>query len=619
MFNVTLEWNYCLLLLLNMNNLPKPAQDLMNRGKDVNRKLREQANKLRSKWRKVVTGDEKKRIRDHIRETEEQPKYIKLFDKIQFTLGVLNICACQFFLLNRPEFFWLWYAGVIPVMMFSRFYHFRCLGFQYFMIDFCYFSVFLSLLNVFFFQHSALFFKVCFIFANGPLPIAILIWRNSFIFHDFDKIVSVYIHFLPSMLYYTLRWHTVWQSGVESDQFGSPTVACYMATCEPLTLYDYCIALGFYLFWQVMYMLKTEVWDKKKLDSNPELITSLRWMSSDTKNALARIILKSLRKMRVFGKQEEFNSASMKTKMVFVVSQLLVTFVGFLPTPLFYHSSLCHLLWIVLIFISSIYNGASFYIEVFSKRYNQKIAKIEEMHKFAKEAEVVMSEIAAIKKSNSQVLNLEEPKNAGKEAAVVNGEKNEIENSTEAKTLEKQKQHPSTDSLDSISRGLQQTSEEAWAAIRENADDLHYLMSGGDHNPLGNKSYNYAGYPLADRSISLDSAAAGSEEGGGGGRESFDSDAGGAIAAAGGVAHYGADSRGLVNRRSHSSEGERTNILKALRKEVWLNSSQSDTELTTSGGKSATLGIAVEDGSEVLSEGETVRERAVSDAIPIDE
>jgi hypothetical protein len=168
--------------------------------------FRERASKIRSRWRKFVTGDEKKRIRDHIREAEEQPSYVKFFDKLAFTFGVLNILVCQYFLLNTPAFFWLWYSFIVPILLCARFYYFSRLGWHYFMIDFCYYVLLCTLVNIFILKDSTTFFKTCFIYATGPLVVAILIWRNSLIFHDYDKIVSVYIHLLPSMLYYTLRW-----------------------------------------------------------------------------------------------------------------------------------------------------------------------------------------------------------------------------------------------------------------------------------------------------------------------------------------------------------------------------------------------------------------------------
>ena len=51
------------------------------------------------KMRKVVTGDEKKRIRDHLHEKKEEPTNTKLFDKVSFTLVRLMDCVEDLFVL----------------------------------------------------------------------------------------------------------------------------------------------------------------------------------------------------------------------------------------------------------------------------------------------------------------------------------------------------------------------------------------------------------------------------------------------------------------------------------------------------------------------------------------
>lgn len=364
----------------------------------IERVFRDQAKKLQSQWRKAVTGDEKKRIRDRIRETQDEPRYVKLFDKVAFTVGVLNMCVCQYFLLNRPDLFPYWYVQIVPLILGSRYFYFRSGGNQYFMIDFCYFAIFCSMLNLLVIQASPMFFRVCFICCTGPLTLAIPVWRNSLVFHDYDKIVSVYIHILPSMLYYTLR-----HNGSYLDIFFGATTGglCTRANCEPLQATDYVLAVLLYMFWQFAYLFKTEFLDKKKLDSNPELMTSLRWLAQDTKNAAARAFLKLFRAIGVFRKDEEYDSRTMKTKIVFVCAQLIFTVVSFLPTPLMYNYSGFHLTWIIFIVTSAVFNGASFYIEVFSKRYNSHISKIEEMHKIAQAASTAMSGIASLKSSNS--------------------------------------------------------------------------------------------------------------------------------------------------------------------------------------------------------------------------
>jgi hypothetical protein len=357
----------------------------------VQNALKSQAKKLQGRWRKAITGSPNKRVRDHIREVQEVPKNIKFLDKVGFTLGVLNILACQYFLLNVPQYFSTWYAVILPITLASRFYHFKSLNFHYFLIDFCYFTIFITFLNLYLFRSSSRFFKICFVFATGVLPIAIPVWRNSLIFHDFDKIVSVYIHILPCMLYYVLRWNT-------HDYNHEGTIVCdstEFASCDPLYLSDYVYAVGIYCVWQVAYLLKTEVMDKSKFDSNPEIQTSLRWLAKDTKNEFSRAVLKNLRKIGIFGPKEEFNSDSMKTKLVFVGCQLLLTVVSFFPTYVFYHIQLAHLLWIGLIFTISVFNGASFYIEVFSVRYHAQLEKLDEMQKIARDATTMMQQMAA--------------------------------------------------------------------------------------------------------------------------------------------------------------------------------------------------------------------------------
>lgn len=340
-----------------------------------------------------MTGDEKKRIRDRLREAEAEPKYVKFFDKVAFTIGVLNMGVCQYFLLNRPDLFPTWYAIIMPLILGSRYFYFKGGGLQYFMIDFCYFAIFCSLVNLLLIKNVPLLFRVCFINSTGPLTLAIPVWRNSFVFHDYDKIVSVYIHILPSMLYYTMR-HL-------HSRFGwiGGSHVCHADNCSDLRVTDYLVALALYMFWQALYLLKTEFFDKARLDSNPELLTSLRWMAKDTKNAIARLFLKFFRALGVFKKEEEFDSRMLKTKAVFVVAQLIFTCVAFLPTPLMYYSSTFHLLYILAIITSSVFNGASFYIEVFSKRYNSHIAKIEEMDQIARAARSAMTDLQAMQEA----------------------------------------------------------------------------------------------------------------------------------------------------------------------------------------------------------------------------
>lgn len=88
---------------------------------------------VQKRWRKAVTGDEMKRVRDHIRE----PPVARRLDKLAFTFGVLNLTVSEFMLIKFPHVFWAWYMAVIPVLVFFRIPHYRSLKWGFFLLDFC--------------------------------------------------------------------------------------------------------------------------------------------------------------------------------------------------------------------------------------------------------------------------------------------------------------------------------------------------------------------------------------------------------------------------------------------------------------------------------------------------
>ena len=122
---------------------------------------------LKNKWRKLVTGDEKKRVRDLIRERKKEPFYIRLIDKLAFTLGVINISVSQYFLLSRPQDFWIWYSLIIPLLMIVRTREFKKRKFDYFLFDFCYFVLVLTFIYLYFVNQSEILFNICYIFSNS--------------------------------------------------------------------------------------------------------------------------------------------------------------------------------------------------------------------------------------------------------------------------------------------------------------------------------------------------------------------------------------------------------------------------------------------------------------------
>jgi hypothetical protein len=210
---------------------------------------------------------------------------------------------------------------------------------------------------------------------------AILVWRISLVFHEYEKVTSVLVHILPLMLCYTMRWHS---------NINSPHVFK-----KHLEVADFIVAAVMYCFWQLLYFLKTEVIDKKKLDDDLEIQTSLRMLSTDRKNAFTRAVLSIYRSIGIMGTNEEFEPTSIKTKIIFMFTQFVYTIVTFIPAPFLYESKTAHLIYIAFVFWISTYFGAQYYIEIFSKRYQLQFDNAENLKRIVTVASEVAFDAAA--------------------------------------------------------------------------------------------------------------------------------------------------------------------------------------------------------------------------------
>ncbi len=57
---------------------------------------------------------------------------------------------------------------------------------------------------------------------------------------------------------------------------------CLDKSCNVSFWWFYCPSIAFFLFWQICYLFKTEVIDRKLFHETTELTTSFRWLTKDT-------------------------------------------------------------------------------------------------------------------------------------------------------------------------------------------------------------------------------------------------------------------------------------------------------------------------------------------------
>ena len=86
--------------------------------------------KVTRRWRKAVTGDPNKRIRDHMKEVPQ----VKMIDKLSFTFGVLCICGSEWLALRHADWFPLYYATIMTTLLLWRLITYTKDKFQLFML-----------------------------------------------------------------------------------------------------------------------------------------------------------------------------------------------------------------------------------------------------------------------------------------------------------------------------------------------------------------------------------------------------------------------------------------------------------------------------------------------------
>ena len=191
----------------------------------------------------------------------------------------------------------------------------------------------------------------------------------------------MYIHCLPSLLMWCWRWYGMVPIRTVDDilDYDKERYRSYLdqRTVPEMTVWNWLgLPLIAYCVWQTMYLLITEYWDREKLESNPKIQTSLRWMADNEKMASHRVALYVMRKLGLMRHDERFDPSAIKTKAVMVTFQLVFTLLMLLPIKLMYDYYWIHSLVMMYAYINCVWNGASYYIEVFAEQYLKQVERM---------------------------------------------------------------------------------------------------------------------------------------------------------------------------------------------------------------------------------------------------
>lgn len=86
-----------------------------------------------------------------------------------------------------------------------RAYQYKKRSWHYFLFDLCYYVTILNFIYMWFFPSNTALFMACYSLSHGSLASAVITWRNSLVFHDTDKVTSLFVHIYAPFTFTVIR------------------------------------------------------------------------------------------------------------------------------------------------------------------------------------------------------------------------------------------------------------------------------------------------------------------------------------------------------------------------------------------------------------------------------
>ncbi|CAG8955076.1 hypothetical protein HYFRA_00007090 [Hymenoscyphus fraxineus] len=362
--------------------LPQQLEKLQRNISAQTEKVRRQRQVLQAKgshakdrvveeWRRrVPPADEqldkyRKRMRssvDKLGERWNDTKVVTAREKLSFICGVSNVLISGYLIGGYPQYFHWWYTAQLLYLMPIRFYTYHKKGFHYFLADLCYFVNFMVFLSLWVFPGSKRLFISTYCLAFGNNAVAIAMWRNSMVFHSFDKVTSLFIHIMPCAALHVVvhlldpafqetRFPGLWS--IKTSLPGSKE----HYTLGQMTLWSTIP----YAIWQLSYHFLITVRRREKiLAGRPTSFTWLR--KSYSKTFIGKVVLNLPESLQ--------EPAFMLIQYTYAVSTML-------PCPIWFYYRYASATFLMALFCWSVYNGATFYIDVFGKRFQKELEALQ--------------------------------------------------------------------------------------------------------------------------------------------------------------------------------------------------------------------------------------------------
>lgn len=312
----------------------------------------EQLAKYRSRMKKSV---------DDLNKRWNEVATISIREKVSFISAVLNVFISGYLIGAVPQYYYWWYTLQLLYFMPIRAYTYHRRGYHYFLADLCYFVNFLSLLSIWAFPRSKRLLISAYCLAYGNNAVAIVMWRNSLVFHSMDKVVSLFIHVMPPVALHCIVHLT--PDDYLLERFPAVHTIKYSVKGSP-EHYSLLAMLGWatipYAFWQLSYHIFITVRRKEKIAAGRP--TSFTWLRRSYAKTWIGKFVNSL--------------PEYLQEPAFMCIQYVYACATIIPCPIWFWYRWPSAVFLLTVFSWSVMNGANYYMDVFGKRFQKELEQM---------------------------------------------------------------------------------------------------------------------------------------------------------------------------------------------------------------------------------------------------
>ncbi|KAG1773853.1 hypothetical protein EDD22DRAFT_3509 [Suillus occidentalis] len=282
-------------------------------------------------------------------ESWHSAKVVRTRDKVSFFFSVMSLLVSALLFGLAPQWIHIAYTVQGLYLLPLRAYHYKKRSWHYFLFDLCYYATILNFIYIWFFPSNTALFMACYSLSHGSLASAVITWRNSLVFHDTDKVTSLFVHIYAPFTFTVIRH---FYPNAE-DRFPALKALPYLDPVRALL-----VSGAIYITWQVMYW-KFVLVDRRSKIASGQRTTSFSFLLNDKRGAIGRALSTVPPQYR---------------EVSFMAGQLVYSLLTELPAVfLLYDSPVWSGAFLMFIFSVSVWNGGGFYIEVFGRKFEREL------------------------------------------------------------------------------------------------------------------------------------------------------------------------------------------------------------------------------------------------------